>query len=186
MDSKLLKTNNLCFKNLNIEISIDNKKWLEDVPGLKALTVEVSHTVFRRIGKLKNNSPSVSVEVSFLFTNDQTIQNFNKNYRGQNNPTNVLSFPLENKKTLRGKLKSNPIEEGEVLLGDIILAFDVVTEEAKKQNKPLLHHISHLIIHGILHLMGYDHTLDGDAEGMEALEIEILEELGIINPYLLR
>jgi probable rRNA maturation factor len=106
-------------------------------------------------------------EVSVVLVDDKEIQRLNKTFRHQDKPTNVLSFPSEQ------------IEE----LGDIILAFETVMKEASQAAIPPLSHVLHLIIHGFLHLLGYDHEDDETAHQMEAMEIKILKDLNIVNPY---
>ncbi|MBC8493971.1 MAG: rRNA maturation RNase YbeY [Candidatus Thioglobus sp.] len=100
------------------------------------------------------------------------IQNLNKTYRHKDKTTNVLSFPSD-----------LPIEIDESILGDVVICRDVVASEAKDQNKTFDDHLLHMAIHGTLHLMGYDHIDDEDANKMEALEIKILEKMQISNPY---
>ncbi len=107
------------------------------------------------------------MEVSVVLTNDKTIQELNKTYRGKNGPTNVLSFP------------SSVIGE----LGDIILAQETILREAEEAHISLLHHTIHMIVHGFLHLLGYDHEVDEQALEMESMEIRILKDLHINNPY---
>jgi len=101
------------------------------------------------------------------------IQNLNKTYRGKDQPTNVLSFPSD-----------LPIEIDEAILGDVVICIDVVSEEAKIQNKTFEHHLTHMAVHGTLHLLGFDHIEESDASKMESLEIKILEKIKIANPYL--
>ncbi|HAD99863.1 MAG TPA: rRNA maturation RNase YbeY [Gammaproteobacteria bacterium] len=100
------------------------------------------------------------------------IQNLNKIYRNKDQTTNVLSFPSD-----------LPIEIDESILGDVVICTDVVANEAKAQNKTFEHHLIHMAIHGTLHLLGYDHVEESDANKMESLEIEILEKIEIANPY---
>ncbi|SMM99125.1 Metal-dependent hydrolase YbeY, involved in rRNA and/or ribosome maturation and assembly [uncultured Candidatus Thioglobus sp.] len=100
------------------------------------------------------------------------IQDLNNRYRRQNKPTNVLSFPSD-----------LPKEINEAILGDVIICTDIVREEAKNQGKTFNHHLMHIAIHGTLHLFGYDHIQEGEAQIMETLEIKILQDLGIENPY---
>lgn len=114
-------------------------------------------------------------ELSLCFMNDKEIQVLNKDYRGKDKPTNVLSFPNE--------ALSDAIEGRSVLLGDIVLSFETIQREAAAQGKKFMDHTTHMIIHGFLHLLGYDHTEAQEAEAMEAQEIKILEALRIANPY---
>ncbi len=113
-----------------------------------------------------------STDFSLLLTNDSEIQTFNKDYRGQDKPTNVLSFPCD-----------TGSEEMKNYIGDILLSFDTLEKECTEQKKTFQDHTTHMIIHGILHLFGYDHIQKEDADAMEALEIQILSSLNIKNPY---
>ena len=120
------------------------------------------------------------IELSIVLTDDKTIAEMNKNFRHKNNATNVLSFiQYSSLEEIRDECK----ESNEINLGDIIFAFDTISEEAKQQNKLLQHHLKHLLIHGVLHLLGFDHIDDGDAELMAGLEIKALASIGIENPY---
>lgn len=109
--------------------------------------------------------------ITVLLTNDAEVKALNAQYRGKNKPTNVLSFPDGEK------------IDGVLQLGDIAMAYETIAAEAAAQGKALKHHISHLAIHGTLHLLGHDHEEDAEAEAMEALEIAILARMGIANPY---
>lgn len=127
-----------------------------------------------------------SCEVSVLLTGDQHIQELNEQYRGKDKPTNILSFgsydhPIEETMYKRDVQKGVPI-----ILGDLILSYHTVLKETQEQNKLFEHHLRHLIVHGVLHLLGYDHVHDEDARMMEDLEIEILKLFGIVNPYLVQ
>ena len=116
------------------------------------------------------------MSVSFYITTPMEIQEINLKYRKKNKPTNVLSFPYEN------IIQFND-EEIDCFIGDIILCPNIIEQESIEQNKKLIDHWAHITIHGILHLLGYDHIICSDAEQMERLEIEILESLHIENPY---
>jgi probable rRNA maturation factor len=107
------------------------------------------------------------VEISVLLTGDEEVRTLNSKWRGKDKPTNVLSFPQK-----RG-----------LLLGDVILAAETVAREAALASKPLEDHMAHLIIHGFLHLLGFDHEAEADAEKMEQLERVALKRLGISDPY---
>jgi probable rRNA maturation factor len=101
-------------------------------------------------------------------------QQLNSDYRGKDKPTNVLSFPFE-----------TPPEVELDLLGDLVICKQVVENEAQAQNKPINAHWAHMVVHGALHLLGYDHINDDDAEEMESLESEIIQKLGFDDPYIL-
>ncbi|MGF1474795.1 MAG: rRNA maturation RNase YbeY [Geminicoccaceae bacterium] len=116
-------------------------------------------------------------QISFLFTDDAAIADLNFTYRGKERPTNVLSFPL-----LDGTEDQNA-RPGERLLGDIVLALETVSAEAAASSRPIDEHLSHLLIHGHLHLLGYDHGQADDASAMERIEIRALGRLGIADPY---
>ena len=114
-------------------------------------------------------------ELSVRIVDSLEMQALNSEFRSKNQPTNVLSFPA-------GAISGLPPGE-EVPLGDIVVCDDVVCREAAEQRKPLDHHWAHMIVHGSLHLLGFDHEDDADAVAMESLEIEILADFGIPNPY---
>ncbi len=116
-------------------------------------------------------------ELAVMLTDDSGIRTLNANWRGIDKPTNVLSFPALQAETARKD--SDPPR----MLGDIAIAYETMRREAGEQRKPFDHHLSHLAVHGFLHLIGYDHETDDDAETMEALEQEILGQLGIADPY---
>lgn len=105
--------------------------------------------------------------ISLVLTDDAEIQQFNRDYRGKDRPTNVLAFP------------SDAPDE----LGDILLAYRYICKEASAQGKAFTDHMTHLLVHGILHLHGYDHETDAEADEMETLEVSLLRKLGIANPY---
>jgi probable rRNA maturation factor len=112
-------------------------------------------------------------ELTIRIVEEEESQSLNHEYRGKNKPTNVLSFPFE----APGNLPDFP------LIGDLIICSQVVEREAQEQGKPLNNHWAHMVIHGILHLLGYDHIDDQEAEEMEAIETDILSSLNIPDPY---
>lgn len=114
-----------------------------------------------------------NLELTIRVVECEESENLNNQYRNKNKPTNVLSFPFEVPKGINLNL-----------LGDIVICADIVSQETLVQNKTLLEHWAHMTIHGCMHLLGYDHVNDSDAEHMEALEIDILAKLGFNNPYI--
>src|ERR1700674_774104 len=116
-------------------------------------------------------------ELAVMLTDDSGIRTLNSNWRGIDKPTNVLSFPA-----LPPTGPQTP-DDAPRMLGDIAIAYETTRSEADDEQKPFDHHLSHLAVHGFLHLIGYDHERDDDAEAMETLEQEILAQLGIPDPY---
>lgn len=147
-----------------------------DWPALEILEAIVDVTFaaiiynqsFSDVLKVMDNS-----EVSLLFTDDSHMSVINSKFRGQEKPTNVLSFPQQ---------KADCDVFGPYL-GDIVLAFETVFREAAYEEKDFKHHVQHLLVHGFLHLVGYDHETDDEAVAMESLEIDILRDLEIDDPY---
>ena len=124
------------------------------------------------------------VEISVRLTTDDEVHALNRQYRGKDKPTNVLSFPMVQADLL--ETISQNSDDGEVLLGDIVLAHGVCAAEAAERGISVEDHATHLMVHGVLHLLGYDHLEDGEAEAMEEIERQALHGLGIADPYLVR
>ncbi|AMG73917.1 rRNA maturation RNase YbeY [Sphingopyxis granuli] len=120
------------------------------------------------------------VEIAVRLTDDAEVQALNRDFRGKDRPTNVLSFPQVQADLLDTLSNS---DDGEILLGDIVLARETCAREAAGKAVPIADHATHLIVHGTLHLVGYDHLDDPAADAMEALEVKALASLGIANPY---
>jgi probable rRNA maturation factor len=121
-----------------------------------------------------------TVSISIRLSDDGEVHELNRQWRDKDKPTNVLSFPMLEADELDALANT---DDGEVLLGDMILAYGVCATEAEDKAIPLARHASHLIVHGTLHLLGLDHIDDAEAEHMEALEVKALASLGIANPY---
>lgn len=144
-----------------------DEKWMHD---LCAIVLNKSGFVNRYTGR--------TFEVNLNVVDDLEIRTLNNEYRGKDKPTNVLSFPAYD---------PSDIYPGDmpIPLGDIIISYETIAREAMEQDKNPDQHFTHMVIHGLLHLVGYDHENEQDAEKMESLEISILEDFGIKNPYIL-
>ena len=147
---------------------MDAGEWL-DPQELQA----IAKNAVRAVSVALDERPSAA-EISILFTNDERMAKLNDRWRARPQPTNVLSFPTPPSDEKAGE---------QVQLGDIVLGFETVNREAAEMGLTLPNHITHLLVHGLLHLLGYDHEDDSDAEVMEALETHILATLGVANPY---
>jgi probable rRNA maturation factor len=145
---------------MSVEAIIEDARWLERAPGIETLAERCRRAAAER-------APPLSGDVAVLFADDAAVRELNRRYRGKNAPTNVLSFPSG--------------ESG--FLGDVALAFETCAREAEESRKPFADHAAHLLVHGLLHLAGYDHETDAEAEKMEALEAEVLDALGVSDPY---
>ena len=123
---------------------------------------------------------AATVEIAVLLTSDDAVRTLNRQYRGQDKPTNVLSFPMVQPDLIETLANT---DDGEILLGDLALAHGVCAREAAEKKVSLEDHAQHLIVHGMLHLLGHDHMTDADAEAMEAIERAAMASLGLHDPY---
>lgn len=139
-----------------------------------AATSAIAESAFPRLGQGER-----SVELSIRLTGDEEVHALNAEWRGKDKPTNVLSFPMAEVDELEDFNLPGP----ELMLGDIILAHGVCAAEASEKAIPLDHHAAHLMVHGTLHLLGYDHMDDQGAADMEAREVRALARMGIADPY---
>jgi len=159
---------------ITLDISIE-ESWPE-LPDWEALAEKSLHAAAGAAPELANTRLSASL----LFTSDAEVQVLNREWRGKDRPTNVLSFPMLERTELLALAPDGPPE----LLGDIALAYETCAREAEEKSVPIEHHAAHLIVHGLLHLCGHDHEISPeDAAEMEALEIKALASMGIGNPY---
>jgi probable rRNA maturation factor len=159
---------------ISLDISIE-LSW-PVLPDWGDLAGEASRAAAGAAPELAN--PRLSA--SLLFTSDVEVQVLNREWRGKDRPTNVLSFPMLDRAKLLALAPDGPPE----LLGDIALAFETCAREAGEKGVPLEHHAAHLIVHGLLHLVGFDHETSSEAAAeMEDLEIKALASMGIGNPY---
>lgn len=159
---------------ITLAIVIEDKRWRK-IPRLEAQ--------FRRVARAAEGYLPQSLrgrwEATVLLTDDAALRRLNRAFRGKDKPTNVLSFPAWGKKELARKRQKTRA----AALGDIALGYQYVAGEAKKDNKLLANHAAHLLLHGVLHLFGYDHMHSKDAARMERLEQKIMAALGLPDPY---
>ena len=151
----------------------DSSRSWEDI-ARRAATAAIAESDYPELGDTDR-----SVELSVTLTGDEQVRELNAHWRGKDKPTNVLSFPMAEERDLRRANVAGP----ELLLGDIILARGVCEAEAADKGVSVEQHATHLMVHGTLHLLGYDHHDDAEAEDMEAREVRALARLGIANPY---
>ncbi|XOV77779.1 MAG: rRNA maturation RNase YbeY [Aestuariibacter sp.] len=150
---------------VDVQIALENDHDLPDELQLQTwVALALSHA--------ETEQTKETAELTLRFVEPQEIQQLNRDYRGKDKPTNVLSFPFE---AIPG-IELN-------LLGDVVICPQIMRQEANEQQKNPAHHYAHLVVHGVLHLLGYDHIDEEEAEHMESLEVEILTKLGIDDPY---
>lgn len=163
---------------IQAEISL-GKNWPEIISAVlceDAIKAALRTTQFDYL--VNDNSMA---EISIRFADNDEVQIFNRDYRDKDKPTNILSFPMIEAEFIGVMAKS---ANSEIMLGDMILAYEICAAEAQEKSIPLHQHVNHLIIHGTLHLLGYDHMEEAEAEAMEALEVKALASMGLPNPYI--
>ncbi|WP_113913509.1 rRNA maturation RNase YbeY [Roseovarius dicentrarchi] len=159
------------------DVMIEDRRW--HALGLEPLAERAAAATLAHLGM----DPG-AFEISILACNDARIAVLNEDFRGKPQPTNVLSWPSAERGALRdGGVPDLPLPGPDAELGDIAIAYGVCASEAALGGKPLADHATHLIVHAVLHLLGYDHTRSGDADLMESCEVAILCKLGIADPY---
>jgi probable rRNA maturation factor len=168
---------------LNIKLNIEEKRWLEYDPKIeKNIFLFLEKIIpYTKIKSLLDQK--INIEISFLLTNNKKIQELNKNYRQKNKATNILAFPLYDLDLKEERNLDELLFNNNLILGDLILSLEYLQNEAKEQEKNIDHHLKHLIIHGLLHLIGYDHITKIEQMEMEEIEIKILNLFDIKNPY---
>jgi probable rRNA maturation factor len=168
-------------RDLDISISLEAGDWEVVVADVEQRIETAARAAFDAAER-----PSVldgaPAEMSLVLADDALVRTLNRDYRDKDKPTNVLSFALLD--DLDDTDDALARDEGmPILIGDVILAFETVQREAREQGKSIKDHLAHLVIHGVLHLLGYDHQSDPDADRMERLETSILARMGIADPY---
>jgi probable rRNA maturation factor len=157
---------------IDIAVDIQCPAWSQALPDAEARCGRFAATALEAV-----DLPEGVVELSIVLADNAMVQGLNRDWRGKDEPTNVLSFAALDD-------EDAPVVEGApLLLGDVILAYETCADEARDQGKPLADHFGHLVVHGVLHLLGYDHMDDEEAAEMESLETTLLAALGIPDPY---
>jgi probable rRNA maturation factor len=151
-----------------IDLAIAAPAWKRALPSVASVARRAAVAALTLSGKKIG-----AAELSLVLADDATVQDLNARWRDKDAPTNVLAFASD----------EPPAKGKPVLLGDVVLAYETVAREAKEQKKRLADHLRHLVIHGVLHLLGYDHIKPTPAKRMEALETRILASLGVADPY---
>jgi len=155
---------------MQIDLELQNTINADDIPSQTQMLEWIKVTLE------KVNYPGEYASLTLRIVSSQESQQLNSEFRGKSSPTNVLSFPFEIPEMI-------PASEFEGVLGDLAICRDLVITQAQQQNKIVEEHWAHLIVHGVLHLLGYDHINDVEAETMEQLEIAILKQFQIADPY---
>jgi probable rRNA maturation factor len=159
-----------------VEIDLDQRspQWLKALPQAARIAETAARAALRGSGR----TPQAPAELAIVLGDDALLRELNRTWRGQDKPTNVLSFPAGD---------AAPAAPGApVLLGDVVIAFETLASEAASQQKPLAAHLAHLVVHGVLHLLGFGHEEAAEAARMEALETRLLAGIGVPDPYRVR
>jgi probable rRNA maturation factor len=147
-----------------IDVEIEDEAWRAALPDVEALVERAAQAALETLPQAERGGA-----VAILLTDDDSVADLNARFRGKPTSTNVLSFPAA--------------DSAYPHLGDVALAYGVCASEADAQGKSLADHLTHLVVHGVLHLLGYDHQAEADAEVMEQMECEILRRFGVADPY---
>ena len=158
-------------EGLELTVSVSCRDWINALPTARSICRRAARAAVRA-----DAAQTRGTEASLVLADDVLVRSLNREYRGEDRPTNVLSFANPD-----GDDMAVPGQP--VMLGDIVVAFETAAAEAARQGKSLGDHLSHLVVHGMLHLLGYGHERDADAERMERLEIRVLSGIGVASPY---
>jgi probable rRNA maturation factor len=162
--------------DIQIEVVVACAAWTDACRAAEAFAGEAARLALAAALHGRSVPLGACPVVGIRLTDDDEQRRLNRSYRGKDAPTNVLAFPLAG---LADQLPPG----SPLLLGDLVLAFETVRQEAEAQGKPLADHLRHLVVHGVLHLLGFDHDSEPEAAAMEAREVEILGALGVPDPY---
>lgn len=163
--------------NIKTDLVIESQEWHSLDTNFENYITHVVKSVLVFTGHTNN---ICSFQVSFLLTNDETLKKLNKQYRNKDKTTNVLSFPYQGMTPDISFIKAN---QNNQYLGDVAISYEKILEESIHFERTFIEHFTHIIVHSVLHLLGYDHVIDKDAEIMEGLENKILDTLGFGKTY---
>ena len=159
-----------------IDVEVTDPGWDDSVPQAEALARRAAAAALAG-ARLPSHLDGRVLELGLRLSDDAELRTLNRDYRHRDKPTNVLAFALLD--------EAVPASAAPVLLGDVVVSRETMLAEARSRSKPAADHLSHLVVHGVLHLVGYDHQAAGEADIMEAREIAILAQLGVPDPYAL-
>lgn len=157
-------------ERLRVTVVVEDGDW----SGVENIGARIEQTA-DALARHRGSRLPAAGHASVVLASDAMVRTLNRTYRGKDAPTNVLSFPFQ--------APPRPVAEDEGYLGDVVLAAETVAREAAERGIPIAHHVQHLAVHGLLHLMHYDHQTQPEAEAMERIETDVLAALGIANPY---
>lgn len=171
-------------EGLLLEISVDDRRWQKKLPDYNELVTSCLKEIINNVPQGEALKSFSHIELSVVLCDNALIRELNSDYRTQDKPTNVLSFPGLDAEQISNHLNGETrVIEIPHSLGEIYIAFEIMSDEAVDASISLKDHFQHLTLHGILHLLGFDHIENDEAEIMEALETKLLENLGIDDPY---
>ncbi len=166
---------------VRLELDIAFNSW-EEVKGLKQ---RLDRAAEATLSGLPQNLQAIAqkAQMTLLLTNDEAVQSLNCEFRDKDKPTNILSFPQFEPDDLDQMAQTDLSAQQAIYIGDLAAAYETTEREAQEQKKEFLDHVTHLVVHGILHVFGYDHITDEEAEEMEAFEQDIMAQLELPDPY---
>ena len=160
---------------LALEVTVATGGWREAVVAPEEVVARAARAAYTAASRDFGRSSEAAV----VLTDDAEVQILNRDYRDEDRATNVLSFPAFNEDDIARLPADVPL-----ILGDVVIALETATAEARAEAKTVADHLSHLVVHGMLHLLGHDHETDDEATIMERLEVDILDQLGVADPYM--
>ncbi len=164
---------------ISVAVTVLDPDWPRAVPAVEDLARQAVAAAMAVSGAAARAYAARDTEISLVLADDATLRRYNRDYRGIDKPTNVLAFAAADAPRAPGGSEA----EGQLLLGDVLLARETLAREAEEQGKRPADHLCHLVVHGVLHLLGQDHQSEGEAQIMERLEVAALGRLGVADPY---